>query len=247
VIAHPVQRSALAAFVLELAGDGMVGADEMVVQGELVTGGAAQANRVPDVGPRDVFAAHQHGALLLDAVVVQPRRAVSLEDRTVGAEPGGVAAAGGKGPHARDAIAAFALDRLHLWPRSPRQHCPGVVAEDRLCDRQVEVGGRHRAAAGLAQAPGRGGVGLGDGLHHMEKGDRVGLDPVGGARQQQAEQFRLVQAVEQGGRQPPLPFDLVGGVGNRLADGLGTGDHVWVARQIDRECSGHGQNSCSPK
>ena len=63
VVAHAVERAALAAFPVELAGNRMVGANEEVVERELVAGGAAQADRVPDVGPFDVLGAYQHGAL----------------------------------------------------------------------------------------------------------------------------------------------------------------------------------------
>src|SRR3982074_3391304 len=65
---HAIERPALAAFLIEFARDRMVCADKEVVQGELITGGAAQAYRIPDVGPFYVFGAHQHGALLLVAI-----------------------------------------------------------------------------------------------------------------------------------------------------------------------------------
>ena len=110
-------------------------------------------------------------------------------------------AAGSKGPHAGNPIAAFAFDGANPGAGPPGQH-RARIAEDRLRYRQVEIGCRHRAAAGLAEAPGRGGVGLGDGFDDVEEGDGIGFDPVGRARQQQAEQLRVVQPVEQGRRQP---------------------------------------------
>ena len=66
--AHAIERAALAAFSIELARNRMVGSHEEIVQRELVAGGAAQTNRVPDVGPFDVLGAHQHGAFLLNAI-----------------------------------------------------------------------------------------------------------------------------------------------------------------------------------
>ena len=66
--AHAVERAAFAAFPVEFAGDRMIGTNEEIVQGELVAGGAAQADGVPDVGPFDVFGAHQHGALERGAI-----------------------------------------------------------------------------------------------------------------------------------------------------------------------------------
>ncbi len=158
--AHAIERAAFAALPVEFAGDRMVGADEEVVQRELVAGGAAQADRVPDVGPFDVLGAHQHGALLLHAVGIEPRRAVGLVDRAMGAEPGRVPAAGREGPDAGDPVAALAFDRLDLGAGTPGQHRARIVAEDRVRHRQIEIGRRHRAAAGLAQAPGGRGVGL---------------------------------------------------------------------------------------
>ena len=182
----------------------------MVGQRELVARRAAQADDVPDVGPFDLARRHQHGALDLPALGVEPRRAVGLPDRAMRAEPGGMPAARGEGPHAGDPIAALAFDGAHPRPRPPGQHGARIVAEDLLRHRHGEIGRRHRAAAGLAQAPGGRGVGLGDGLDDMEEGDGIGLDAVGGTRHQQAEQPRLVQLVQKGRRQAALFLDLVG-------------------------------------
>src|SRR5579859_439620 len=130
-VAHAIERAVLAAFAPELADDGVIGSHEEVVERELVARGAAQAHRVPDVGPFDILATHQHGALGLLAIVVEPRGAVGLEDRTVRAKPGGVTAPGRKRPDAGDAIAAFALDGADFGSRTPGQHRAGIVAEDR--------------------------------------------------------------------------------------------------------------------
>ena len=115
------------------------------------------------------------------------------------AEPGRVPAAGGKGPHAGNPIAAFAFDRTNPGAGTPGQH-RARIAEDRPRYREVEIGRRHGAAAGLAEAPGRRGIGFGDGFNDVEEGDGIGFDPVGRTRQQQTEQLRVVQPVEQGRR-----------------------------------------------
>src|SRR5476649_2547685 len=100
------------------------------------------------------------------------------------AEPGRVAAARGEGPYARDPVTAIAFDRLDLGARTPGEYRARIVAEDRVRDRQIEIGGRHGAAAGLAETPGGRTVFAGDGLGDMEEGEGIGLDPVRGARQQ---------------------------------------------------------------
>jgi hypothetical protein len=218
---HAVERAGLAALLRGLprdhvARDRMGGRHEMVGEGELVARRAAQADRVPDVGPRHFFALYQHGALELAAVGPESRRAVGLVDRTVCPEPGGVPAARGEGPHAGDLVAALAFDGFHPGAGAPGQHGARIVAEDRLGHGQIEIGGRHGAAAGLAQAPGGAGIGAGDGLDDMEEGDGVGLDPVRRARHQQAEQLRLVQFVQKRRRQPASVLDFIR---RRLDDG----------------------------
>ena len=215
----------------------------MVGERELIARRAAQADRVPDVGPRDLAALHQHRALELPAVGTEPRRAVGLVDRAMGAEPGCVPAARGEGPYAGDLVAAIALDRLDPGARPPSQHGARIVAEDRLGDGEVEIGGRHRAAAGLAQAPGGAGVAARNGFDDMEEGDGIGLDPVRRARHQQAKQPRLVQLVQKRRRQPALVLDFIR---SRLDDGpqrLGTGDHRRVTGEVsgrrDQRIQGH--------
>src|SRR6202158_3866951 len=127
--AHAIQRAALAALLVEFAGDRMVRSDEEIIKCELIAGRAPQTDRVPDVGPRYVLRAYQHGAFLLLTIGAQPGRAAGLKDWTMGAKPGRVAAAGGKGPHAGDLVAAFALDRPDLGTGAPGQHRAWVVAE----------------------------------------------------------------------------------------------------------------------
>jgi hypothetical protein len=151
------------------------------------------------------------------------------------AEPGRVTPTGGKRPDASDAVAALAFDRLDLGTGSPGQHRAGI-AEDRLRYRQVKISRRHRAAAGLAQAPCRGGIGLGDGFDDMEEGDGIGLDPAGGAWKQQPEKLRLVQPVQERRRQPARRLDGVGSGRDVRTHGFGTGDHRKVTRKLGGGC-----------
>ena len=145
--AHAIERATLAALrsnsrVIEWS------ARTRSLQRELVAGGAAKADRVPDVGPLHVFGTHQHGSFLPLTIGVEPGRAVGLVDRAMGAEPGRMAAARGKGPHARDPVAAVALDLFALhWGRAPASTARGSFGEDRMRHRQVEIGRR------LAQPP----------------------------------------------------------------------------------------------
>jgi hypothetical protein len=136
-------------------------------------------------------------------------------------------------PNTGHAVAAFAFEGANPWTRAPGEH-RSRVAEDLLRYREVEIGRRHRAAAGLAEAPGCRGIGLGDGFDDVEEGDRIGFDSVGRAGEQQAEQLRVVQPVEQGRRQPARTFDVVGSRRDVGAEGLGPGDHRPVAREINR-------------
>src|SRR6266480_3018695 len=163
-------------------------------------------------------------------------------------KPGGVTAAGRKRPYPRYPITAIAFDRLDPGAGTPGKHRTRIAAEDRVRYRQVEIGRRHRATAGLAETPGGRTVGARDGLDHMEESDGIGLDPIRRARQQEAEQFRLVQALEQGRRQPPIALDLVGGRRNRGGDGGGARDHASVAGKVSstRDQRSHGLTPAEP-
>src|SRR6185312_17301520 len=61
----------------------------------------------------------------------------------------------------------------------------------------------------------------------------------GGFRQQEAKQLRLVQFIEQGGRQSPSLLDFVGGGRNRWLDGLGSCDHISIAGQFSGSRNQH--------
>src|SRR5436190_1292875 len=68
----------------------------------------------------------------------------------------------------------------------------------------------------------------------MKEGDGIGFDPVGGARQQQTKQLRLMELVEQIGRQPARALDLVRGGADGSPDGLRAGDHGLISRKVGK-------------
>ena len=172
------------------------------------------------------------------------RRAVGLQDRAMRAEPGGVPAARGEGPHAGHLVAALAFDGLDLRAGTPGQHGARIVAEDRLRHRQIEIGRRHGAAAGLAQAPGGRGVGARDGLDDVEEGDR------------DRSRSRSTSAASAGGTAAPRAACRAGAGGSRRLSSissdaaattgrtrLGARDHGRVAGKIggsrDQRVQGH--------
>src|SRR5437763_15789168 len=98
---------------------------------------------------------------MLPAVRVHARGPVLLEHREMRAEPSGVTAAGRKSPAAGAPNAALDRDAA----AGARQfRTPGEDAARRAealaRARRVEIGGRHRAAGILPEAPGRRGFGL---------------------------------------------------------------------------------------
>ena len=64
---------------LDHAGPG----DEEILERELVAGGTAQANGVPDVGPLDVLGAYQHRPLERHAVTEHPHTVPALDEMGV--------------------------------------------------------------------------------------------------------------------------------------------------------------------
>src|SRR5258708_7481702 len=186
----------------------------------------ARAERIPtSAKARSVCtpALSRSGLFLPPGILVVPT-STKLSSAPL-AMPSPMPAARGEGRCPGNLVAVVALARLAPGAGAPGQCRARIVAEDRLGHGKLEIGGRHGAAAGLAQAPGGAGVGARDGLDDMEEGNRIGLDSVRRARQQHAEQPRLVELVQKRRRQPALVLDFV----RRRLDGrpqhLATGDH----------------------
>ena len=210
----------------------------MIGQRELVAGGAAQPDRLPDVGPDDRTGGHEHRAFDAPAIGMGQRLAIGTEHRRMRTEPGGVPATRREGPLPGDAIAALDLHRPDLRTRPPGQHRLRVLAENRARRRRVQVSRGHRAAARLAQTPGHRGVGPGDRFDHLKESERVGLQPADRPRQQQPEQPGLMQLIEQVRRQTPLGLDLIGRRLDRRPDAARTRDHRRVAGPLG-QAGGH--------
>ena len=77
------------------------------------------------------------------------------------------------------------------------------VGEDCMCDRRIELGGRHSAPRRHAV-----GIGLRDGGLTRKKAKRISLDAVGRARQLEVD--NVMVPVEQRRRQPARLLDFVG-------------------------------------
>ena len=95
---------------------------EQILDRILVAAGAAQPDRVPDVGELGAALREQHRADDRRAVGVEARLAVGLDHRHVAAEPARMMAAAGEGPGRGDPVAA----RHRRAPRpdpAPRRGC----------------------------------------------------------------------------------------------------------------------------
>src|SRR5205823_6639147 len=86
--------------------DRMILRDEQILDRILVAPGAAQPDRVPDVGEFGRALGEQHRSDDWRAVRVQPLLSVGADDRYMAAEPTRMMAAAGEGPGRGDAIAA---------------------------------------------------------------------------------------------------------------------------------------------
>ncbi len=164
---------------------------------------------MPDIGHRCLRLGEQQGAEDRAAVGPQPRRPVSGQDRDMGAEPGRMMAAAGKAPGPGQAIAARRHSRLARAGRSPGDD-PARAAENLPRHLGCEIGGGHRAAAGLAEAPGDARVGLRDLLDHRHITGGRQLGAAQRARQQQTEQPALGQRRDQRLGQFPAFLDRLG-------------------------------------
>ena len=208
-----IERPGLAPVGVGLAGEAEVVRHEQVLHRIADAAGALQPHDVPVVGHRRVRLREQHRCAAPAAC--RPARAAACRRarRPWNGRNSHAACrrAAGEAPVAGDAIAAVADDGPRLGIVRPAGRDRARVAEHGAGDLRFDIGRRHRHARTLADAPGDAGVALRDRLHHLEQGRRLDLLAVAGARDQQAEQPRLVQRVEHVVGNAPLAFDAVAG------------------------------------
>ena len=185
----------------------------------LVAAGAAQPDRVPDVGEFGRAFREQHRAHDRRAVGLQPRPAVGFDHRHMAAEPARMMAAAGKAPGRGDAIAAGYDARL-ARPRAPGEDA-ARVPKDLARDLGREIGRGHRAARILVDAPGGAGVDHRRALRRSARIAPAATRRRRAKRQQQAEEAALDQRIDDRLGQFAPAVDLVargGEIGRDLAD-----------------------------
>ena len=137
---------------------------------------------------------------------VEQLRAVLVVDRHMAAEPGRVVAAAREAPCCGHPVAALDDSRL-AGPGAPGEDA-ARPAKHLLCRGRVEIGGSHRAAGALVQAPRRAGVALGDLFDdpNVRGGQKLGAAQR--ARQQHAKKPALDHRRDDRLRQFALPLDI---------------------------------------
>ena len=138
----------------------------------------------------------QDGADFRRAIGLEPPGAVGFDDLDMGAEPARLPRAAGEIPARGGAIAA-GHDLDLVGDRAPGQDAVGR-AENLARRIGIEIGRRHGADTALAEAPGGGGVGLGDFLEHLHEDFGRRLGAADALRQQ-----RRGRARSRSGRKPP--------------------------------------------
>ncbi len=186
---------------------------------------------MPDVGHRRLRLGEQQSAEHRAAVGPQPRRAVLGEYRDMGAEPGRVMAAAGKAPGSGQAVAARRHSRLGWSGRAPGDD-PASPAENLGRHLGRQIGRGHRAAAGLADAPGDAGVVPGDFFDHRHILCWRQLGAAERARQQQAKEPGFGQRRDQRLGQLAAPLDLIAGGRDRRPERAGAIERV-LAGPVD--------------
>ena len=126
----------------------------------------------------------------------------------MGAEPARLPRTAGKVP-ARAGLVAAGHHLHFMVDRAPGENA-GRDVEDFVGGIGIEIGRGHGADAALAEAPRRGGIGLGDLLLHLHEGFERHLAAAEALRQQRAIEPVLDQRRGHRRRQAPRPLDLVG-------------------------------------
>src|SRR5439155_20217042 len=124
--------------------------------------GAFEAHDLPVVANGSLAFRKQHGAFSRLTIGTKARLAFGIDQRRMSAEPLRMTAAAGVGPRPCRAVATLDRRRFDGWPeRTPGEN--GILAaEDLLCHGRFDIGGRHRAARRLRNAPSGTTIGSGD-------------------------------------------------------------------------------------
>ena len=159
------------------------------------------------------------------AKAVEPERAVRFEHMAVRAHPTGLPAAAGEIPLAGQAIASVHRSRARSVWRSPG-HDAARISEDGAIDRRLQIGGDQGRTVGDECVPRDRGVVPGElfDRRHVER--RLRLVAPRRARQQHAEQPRVMEPPQQRLGDAPRALDLVGRGGNLRPELAGAGDRV---------------------
>ena len=171
--------------------------DEQILDRIGIGAGAAQPDHVPDVVHGGARRRKHDGADFRRAVRLHPPRAVGFEDLDMGAEPVRLARAAGEIPARgdRDSRRGRPAPSLAIAPQARMSLGLSKIS---CATSRIEIGRRHGADRALAEAPGRGGIGLGDFLQHLHENHRrrFGAADVFAAAASDKARFRS-------GRKPP--------------------------------------------
>jgi len=212
-----MERAALAAQCRVLARGAERLGHEHVVDAIGVRRRAAQPDRAPGVEQGRVARRKQERADRGPAETVEPQRAVRFEHMAVRAHPSGLPAAAGEIPLAGQAIADVDRSRARSVWRSPG-HDAAWISEDVLIDRRLQIGGDQGGTVGDECVPRDRGVVPGEFLDRRHVDRRLRLVATRRARQQHAEQPRVMEPPQQRLGDAPRALDLVGCGGNLRAE-----------------------------
>jgi hypothetical protein len=167
-------------------------------------------NWVPGVEQGGLFGREQPAAQDRPAGIVETQQAVRLDDAAMRPDPGGMAAAAGEIPAAADPVATWHRDRFRLVRRTPGDRGARIAPD---CPRNLrrKIGRDQPGRVGDRNAPAYRAVGPRQFLERQHIGAGLDLVAVDRARQQHAEEARLVQRIQKGHGQSPGPLDLIGG------------------------------------
>ena len=155
-------------------------------------------DRPPGVEQGRVAGRKQERADRGPAEAVEPQRAVRFEHMAVRAHPTGLPAAAGEIPLAGQAIACVNRARARSVWRSPG-HDAARISEDGVIDRRLQIGGDQGGTVGDEYVPRDRGVVLGEFFDRRHVDRRLRLFAARRARQQHAEQPRVMASQQRRG------------------------------------------------